>query len=319
MATEVFVGIDVSKDKVDVACRGPARFTPVFERTAPDLAELADELRRANVRRVLLEASGGYERDVLDALHAVQLEIYLVQPLRARSFARSLGKYAKTDAIDAAVLAHMAEVAVDSDLPWQPREDDVERLRALVQRRDHLVTHIDAETKRLRAARLDVVRSSIRRVLDVLNDEKRALEEQMTCLAERSDSIATRLQELMSVDGVGMVTATVLLAEVPELGTLSRNQAASLLGVAPITRESGKWSGHRYTAGGRKRARGALYMAALAATRWNAHLKAFYDRLVARGKPKKLALVAVMRKLIIHLNARMRRVIEPPKTLQSTA
>ena len=168
MATEVFVGIDVSKDKVDVACRGASGIEPVWKRTEAGLGTLAQELVAAGSCRVVLEASGGYERVVLDALFAAGVEVFMLQPARARHFAKSLGRYAKTDAIDASVLAHMAEVAVDGDEPWQPRQDDVEELRQLVHRRDHLVAHIDAETKRLRAANLAVVARSIERVLEVL-------------------------------------------------------------------------------------------------------------------------------------------------------
>lgn len=314
MATRVFVGIDVSKDKVDVACRGASGIGPVWERTESGLAALALELVAAGSCRVVLEASGGYERVVLDALFAAGVEVFMVQPARARHFAKSLGRYAKTDAIDASVLAHMAQVAVEGDEPWQPRQDDVEELRELVHRRDHLVAHIDAETKRLRAANLAVVARSIERVLDVLLQERAALEERIEKLGERSELLAPRFEALTSVAGVGLLSAAVLVAEVPELGTLPRNQIAALVGVAPMTRESGKWSGHRFIIGGRTRARCALYMAALAAIRWNDHLRAFYARLVAKGKPKKVALVAVMRKLIIHLNATLRAVTDTPVT-----
>ena len=190
MATGVFVGVDVSKDKIDVACRGGAEIESVWERTESALRTLSDRLRSLGRCRVVLEASGGYEQAVLDALFAAGVEVFMVQPARARHFAKSLGKYAETDAIDAAVLAHMAEVAVDDDTPWQPRRSDVAELRALVQRRDHLVAHVDAETKRLRAARLAVVQHSLERVLVVLRQERDALEERIEELGERSEHIA---------------------------------------------------------------------------------------------------------------------------------
>lgn len=314
MATEVFVGIDVSKDKVDVACRGGTGVAPVWERTEAALEQLAQQLCSLGTCRVVLEASGGYERAVLDALSSAGVEVFMVQPARARHFAKSLGRYAKTDGIDAQVLAHMAEVAVEDERPWRPREDDVEQLREFVHRRDHIVTHIDAETKRLRAANDVAVRKSIERVLKVLCEERAALEERIKKLGERSEFLAPKFNALTAVTGVGFLSAAVLISEVPELGTLPRNQIAALLGVAPMTRESGKWSGHRFIVGGRTRARCALYMAALAAIRWNEHLRAFYGRLVARGKLKKVALVAVMRKLIIHLNATLRAVTDTPVT-----
>ncbi len=319
MATRVFIGIDVSKDKVDVACRSSAEVAPVWERTEVALADLARTLRDLGDCRVVLEASGGYEREVLHALWTAGVEVFMVQPARARHFARSLGRYAKTDAIDASVLARMAEVAVEGEQPWRPREDDVERLRELVHRRDHMVAHINAETKRLYAAHLVVVRQSIERVLAVLHEERTALEERIEKLCERSELLAPRLEVLTSVSGVGLITAAVLIAEVPELGTLRRNEIAALVGVAPMTRESGKWSGHRFIIGGRTRARCALYMAALVGIRWNDHLRGFYGRLVARGKPKKVALVAVMRKLLIHLNSNLRAVADTPATAHPSA
>lgn len=319
MATRVFIGIDVSKDKIDVSCRGGVQIAPVWKRTKEALAELVRTLRALGDCRVVLEASGGYERAVLDALWTAGVEAFMVQPDRARHFAKSLGRYAKTDSIDAGVLAHMAEVAVEREQPWRPREDDVEQLRQLVHRRDHLVAHIDAETKRLRAANMTAVRQSIERVLEVLREERTAFEDRIQKLGERSERLAPKLEALTSVSGVGLITAAVLIAEVPELGTLGRNQVAALVGVAPMTRESGKWSGHRFTIGGRTRARCALYMAALAAIRWNDHLRAFYARLVARGKLKKVALVAVMRKMLIHLNSNLRAVTDTPATVHQTS
>ncbi len=293
-----------------MACRGTDAVRAVWPRTTESLDELAAVLQKLSACRVVLEATGGYERAVLEALHRADLELYLVQPSRARYFARSLGRRAKTDAIDASVLAHMAEVAVEHTAAWQPREADEEHLRALVHRRDQVVEIIAAETKRLRAIVVDRVRRSVESLLKVLTEERDALDAEIKEVGERSEHLRPRIEVLTSVRGVGPVTATVLLAEVPELGTLTRNQVAALVGVAPVTRESGAWTGRSCTAGGRKRARCALYMAALAAISWNPHLKAFYARLVARGKHKKLALVAVMRKLLIHLNSQLRRLAD---------
>lgn len=312
MATGVFVGIDISKDKVDVFSRGDASIRPVWLRTESELKELCSKLCAIGTTRVALEASGGYEYAVLMALVEAGIEVYLVQPARARYFAKSLGQKAKTDAIDAAVLAQMAEVAVESDRPWKPRKNDVAELRELIQRRDQMVIFIDAESKRLRAAKLPAVRESIEDLLKYLKAESKKIKERIEKLSKQSKDLSHKMKALTSVSGVGLLTAAALLAEVPELGTLTRGEVAALVGVAPMSRESGKWTGQRYIVGGRARARRALYMAALVATRWNVHLQVFYQRLLSRGKPKKVALVAVMRKLIIYLNSKVKEITDTP-------
>lgn len=310
MAQAGFAGIDVSKDKVDVATRGTSAIESVWERTDAKLKELAESLRHVGVRRIVLEASGGYEWPILNALHDAGLEVHMLQPARARHFAKSMGRYTKTDAIDAALLAHMAEVAVDEHTRWLPREAATEELRALVKRRDHLTAMREAEKKRLTAARSERVRESIERSLAVLNGERATIEAAIAETVERSEHLSEKVERLTQVKGVALQTAVVLLSEVPELGTLNRNQAAALVGVAPMTRESGQWSGRRFIMGGRARARSALYMAALVGLRYNPHIKEFYAGLVARGKNKKLALIAAMRKLIIHLNALLRPTVD---------
>ncbi len=310
MATDVFVGIDIAKDKVDVFCRG-TRIEGTWERTTRALGRLATKLAKAGASRVVVEASGGYEQDVLLALAEAGVTVYLVQPGRARHFARSLGQYAKTDTIDAKVLALMAEVAVEQTHPWRPPTKALSALRALVHRRDQLLAHIHSEQLRLRAASA-LIKPSIERVLELLYEERDAIGEQIELLVSSSDELEGKVDAMTSVCGVGVVTAASLLSEVPELGTLGRRQVAALVGVAPLARESGKWSGQRFIHGGRARARKALYMAAIVGMRRNAELKPFYERLVAAGKPKKVAIVAVMRKLLIHLNSLVRDSLEPP-------
>ena len=313
MAMGVYVGIDVAKAKVDVACRG-ACVSGVRQTNADSLRALGTELVSVCTTSIVLEASGGYEQVVARALFDAGLTVYVIEPTRARNFARSLGRHAKTDTIDATVLAHMAEVAVEDDTPWQPLRDDVAELRGLVQRRTALVRHRDAENKRLRQATQTVVRDSIQRMLTCLCEEIELLDARIQQAGEQSEHIATRVDALQAVKGVGRITAAVLVAEVPELGGLNRRRIAALVGVAPMNRDSGTWSGQRRIFGGRARVRCALYMAAIVAIRFNDHLRSVYQRLLARGKAKKVAIVAVMRKLIIHLNSLMRTVIDTPIT-----
>lgn len=312
MASAVFAGIDVSKAKVDVACRGEGGISGEFPRDVRGLEAMAAKLRESGVARAVVEASGGYELLVLQVLHAAGVPVVLIQPLRSRHFAKSVGRKAKTDAIDAAILAWMAEVAVEDSACWQPRTPAEAALRELVQRRQQLVVFIDAEKKRLAAAATEAVVESIGAVLQALSSQVKQLEGRIGALVEDSPAIRPKVEVLAGVRGVGTLTAVTLLTEVPELGTLSRREVAALVGVAPITRESGTWSGKRFIHAGRTRARNALYMAALAGIRHNDHLQDFYSRLVKRGKPKKVGLVAVMRKLLLHLNALLRSAAMPP-------
>jgi len=306
MTSEVGIGIDVAKDKIDIAS-SDGQLVRVVPRTAESLRALAAELSRWNVHRVVLEASGGYERLVLEVLHAAGLPLVLVEPRRARSLAKGLGRKAKTDAIDAGVLAWMARHAVEDDALWVPRSEAKEGLRGLVVRRRQLVDAIDAEVKRHKAARTSPTRDSIDRTLAFLREEKREVEKNINAAVAEADELRGAVGILEDVRGVGRVTATTLLATVPELGTLSRSPMAALVGVAPYNRDSGKSSGPRYIHGGRAFARKVLYMAAVAAIRHRSSpLRALYARLRERGKPAKVAIVACMRKLLIHLNSVMR-------------
>ena len=303
-------GIDVSKDWLDVATTlddAPWR----VPNDAEGLKELVAQLRDVEVHRVVLEASGGYEVAALHQLHESGVAVVLVQPMRARHFARALGQYAKTDAIDAKVLARMALVAVDEAPLWEPVDDVVADLKALVERRQHLLTERDGEKKRLRLAR-DVVRPDIEASVERLTTQIKDLEQRIDDLVASSHRIEAEVERMESVRGVGRITAASLRVLLPELGTLTRTEIAALVGVAPMNRDSGGKSGRRYIRGGRDTARSCLYMAALAATRWNSVIKAQYARLVARGKKAKVALVACMRKLLIHLNSLLRDFLSGP-------
>lgn len=305
MATRIGVGIDVSKDKVDVASTDLA-IAKAYPTTAAGLARMARDVQALDPHRVVLEASGGYERCVLLALFACELPIVLIQPSRARYFARALGKLAKTDAIDAAVLAHMAQVAVDGVAMWQPLPESHEALRALVYRRMQVVEHLEAERKRNGRAHAAVA-ESIRRSIGSLKAELKRLEGEIDAQLDSIAELKPVIDALETTKGVGRVTATTLVVAMPELGTLNRRQVAALAGIAPMNRESGKFMGQRFIRGGRVRVRNALYMATFSAVRHNAVIKAHFGSLKARGKPGKVAMVACMRKMLIHLNTLARQ------------
>jgi transposase len=303
MANAVGIGIDVSKDKVDVASTDG--WSATYVQTPEGLKELAQAVQARKPHRVVLEASGGYERGPLVALYAAGCPVVLLEPARARAFARSQRKRAKTDPIDARVLGQMALVGVEEDPLWEPLEANLAALRDLVLRRQAVLRIIDEETKR-RANAPAAVLASITRVLEVVVSERRLLEKEIDALIASVVELKEKAEILEGVRGVGRTTAAVLLIAVPELGRLSRGSVASLVGLAPMNNESGTWTGKRRIQGGRVLARRALYMAALVATRHNPHIKAFYARLRAAGKPGKVALVACMRKLLVYLNNLLR-------------
>ena len=298
------VGIDVSKDWLEVVTTEGAASWRVRNSVA-GVDVLVSQRSPVAVHRVVLEASGGYESLALERLHAAGFPVVLVQPMRARHFARALGQYAKTDAIDAHVLARMALLAVENAPLWAPTAEHVADLKALVDRRQQLLVLRDGEKKRLRFART-IVRADIERAVAALTAQVADLEQRIDALVASSPRLAADVGLLESVRGVGRVSAATLRVVVPELGALTRQQVAALVGVAPMNRDSGGKTGRRYIRGGRDVARHALYMAALAATRWNPTIKARYAHLVAQGKKPKVALVACMRKLLIHLNSLMR-------------
>ena len=298
------IGIDVSKDWLDVATTDSNQ--PWREENCPHGLELLVEaLRGRDIDRVVLEASGGYEALALTALHDAGFPVVLIQPVRARHFARALGRRAKTDTIDATVLAQMAMLVLRDAPLWEPVDDVLADLKALVDRRQQLIMQRDGEKKRLRFAR-EVVRADLEEAVSRLDGEIKTIEGRMDALVGSSDRVSRELEVLESVRGVGRISAATLRVTMPELGHLTRQQVASLAGVAPMNRDSGQKSGQRFIQGGRQAARHGLYMAALAATRWNPIIKARYAHLVGRGKKPKVALVACMRKLLIHLNALMR-------------
>lgn len=292
-------GVDVSKAFLDVAVHGE-RAVRRFANDAGGFNDLAAWLKAFDLAQVILEATGGYEQAALDALHAAGLPVARVNPRQVRDFAKATGQLAKTDRLDARVLAHMA--AVIPQTAYQPLDAATRRLKQFHQRRAHLVGMIAAEKQRRR----QITEPELRVWLD---RHIRDLEAQRTQLdAAIEDQIKGSLQERVcgTLKGIGRVVLATLICDMPELGRLDRKAIAKLYGVAPLARDSGSFKGQRTTWGGRAAARSALYMAALSAVRYEPTLKAFYQGLVARGKLKKVALVAAMRKLLIIMNARMR-------------
>jgi len=296
------VGIDVSKDRLDVHVL-PAGEAWSVSRDSAGLGELCQRLG-GTARLVALEATGGYETIVAATLSSEGLPVVVVNPAQVRNFANALGQRAKTDPIDAWVIARFAE-ATRPEIRALP--DRASRLLAdLVARRRQIIEMIVAERQRLHRTEPARVRKSIERLLKALDKELASVDHDIDA-SVRSSPVWREKQDLMkSVPSVGPVIARTILAELPELGTLNHKKIAALVGLAPFTHQSGAWKGKASIAGGRSAVRTALFMGAQAAKRWNPALKAFYDRLIANGKPKMVATIAVAHKLLTILNAILR-------------
>ena len=303
MESTIVVGIDVSKDRLDVAVR-PSGAAFVVERNAGGLEVLIARLRELSPAIVALEATGGFETVAAAALAGAQLPVVIVNPAQVRAFAKALGRHAKTDPIDAAVIAHFVETTKPQ---VRPLPDQATRLLAdLVTRRRQIIEMIVAERQREHRMTTPRLQKSIGRLIKALEKELASLEQDIDDAMRGSPAWREKEDLLESVPGVGAVIARTLIAELPELGTLGRKKIAALVGLAPYTRTSGKWKGKSYIAGGRPDVRCALFMGAMVAKQHNPILKAFFDRLVAAGKPKMVAIIAVAHKLLIILNAMMR-------------
>lgn len=299
------VGIDVSKARLDVACLpAPAVMASAFDNEAQGHAALLAWLRQTAPRLIVLEATGVYHRAVVAALATAGLPVVVVNPRHVRDFARAVGLLAKTDALDAAVLARFG-THINPTLRPLP-DAQATMLADLLARRRQLVELHTAESHRLALAVAAQVQASIRAVLTVLKQQLKALDDDLDGLIRQCPCWLEKETLLTSVPGVGTHTARTLLGSLPELGQLSRQAVAALVGVAPLNRDSGTLRGKRTTWGGRRVVRTALYMAALVASRYNPVIRAHYQKLLAAGKAKKLALVACMRKLLVMLNAILR-------------
>jgi transposase len=297
---KVFVGIDVSKQQLDVALRPGDDFFPVSN-DDHGIAELVQRLVELEPHLILLEASGGYETLAAAALRQAGLPAQIINPRQVREFARSTGRLAKTDKIDATVLAQFAQLLRPPLRPWP--EAQQQELAALMTRRRQLVEMVVMEKNRLGTAWSPKVRKSLQVHLHALQEQLRELEEDLDDFIRRSPLYLEKAQLLQSVPGVGPLTSQSLLAWLPELGALNRKQIAALVGVAPFNRDSGQMRGRRTVWGGRRQVRPSLYMATISACRANPVIRAFYLRLVQAGKRKKVAITACMRKLLTILNA----------------
>jgi transposase len=299
---EIYVGIDVSKDWLDVAVRPSGKNWHVGSDDA-GLASLLSQLKEECPHLVVLEATGGYEVPVVAALGAGGIPLVVVNPRQVRDFARSLGKLAKTDKLDARVLAHFGQAAQLT--PRALPDAQARELEALVARRRQVMQMRVAEQQR-RWQALPLVQKRIDRIIAVLNQELAELDQDLGDRLRQSPLWREREDLLRSVPGIGPSVTFTLLADLPELGSLSRQQIAALVGVAPLHRDSGTYRGKRSCWGGRPAVRSARYMAALVASRHNPVIKAFYSRLCGLGKLKKVALVACMRKLLTIINAMLK-------------
>lgn len=298
---EVYVGIDVAQDHLDIATTANQVWSVKHHPRA--MAALARRLLKLSPVRIIVESTGKLEQELVITLAEAKLPVVVINPRQVRDFAKATGVLAKTDRIDAQVLARFGEAVKP---PVRPLPDEQARdLMALVARRRQLHQMLRAERHRLlRAAR--PLKKSLEQHIAYLEKQLSKLDDELHDALRQSSLWQEQFDLLQSVPGIGPTTAATMIAELPELGRLSRHEIAALVGVAPFNRDSGKWRGKRSTWGGRAPVRSALYMATLVATQHNAYIRAYYLHLLSRGKAKKTALVACMRKLIVILNSMLK-------------
>jgi transposase len=296
------VGIDVSKDRLDVHVE-PGGEAFAVARDAAGLEALVERLQPLAPKIVAVEATGGFETVVAASLAAAGLPVVVVNPAQVRAFAQALGKRAKTDPIDAAVIARFV-AATNPEVRSLP-DAETRLLTDLVARRRQIIHMMVAERQREKRAPTRT-KKSILRLLKALQKELTAIDEDIDDAVRGSPVWREKEDLLASVPGIGPTIARTLLADLPELGTLDRRQVAALVGLAPFTRQSGQWRGRSFIGGGRATVRSALFVGAMVAARFNPHLRRFHQRLLAAGKPKMVALIAVARKLLTVLNAIIR-------------
>jgi len=303
-ASDIFVGIDISKSRLDVAI-SPGNQTFNCPNNEAGIQQLVRRLQKFNPKIILLEATGGYEFLIVAALREAELPACFINPRLVRSFARGAGIAAKTDRLDAKVLALFA-----SRMRPQPRplpEASQQELKHLMTRRRQLLDMIQMEKNRLDPTPSPRIAQSIQQTIMSLEDQLAALNREIDDFFHQHPHWLELAKTLTSVLGIGHLSALMLIAFLPELGRLNRKEIAALVGVAPFNRDSGQWRGQRHIEGGRSRLRHALYMATLVATRFNPVIQAYYQRLVSTGKAKKVAIIACMRKLLTILNAMVRK------------
>jgi transposase len=298
-----YIGIDVSKQRLEVAAHeSDYQFHCLNKASA--FGQLIAELVVLRPALIVLEATGGLEISVVSALHAAGLPVVVVNPRQVRDFAKALGQLAKTDRLDARVLAHFAAAIKPPLRPLKSKGD--QELDALTSRRRQLIEMLTDEKNRRTSATTDSVRNEIDEHIDWLEQSIAELDKQLKALLQTSSRWRATDEILQSVPGVGPVTSFSMIADLPELGMLNRQQISKLVGVAPLNRDSGQQRGTRHIYGGRARLRSILYMAALTASRHNPVIKEFYQRLSARQKPFKVAITACMRKLLSIINVLVR-------------
>jgi transposase len=297
----LYVGIDVAQDQLDIATTADQTWSVKHHPRA--MAALARRLQKLSPARIIVESSGKLEQELVVVLAEAKLPVVVVNPRQVRDFAKATGVLAKTDRIDARILARFGE-AVKPEVRELP-DAQARDLMAHVARRRQLHQMLRAERHRLlRVAR--PLKKSLERHIAYLEKQLAKLDEDLHDAIRQTPIWQESFDLLQSVPGIGPTTAATMIAELPELGRLSRHEIAALVGVAPFNRDSGKWKGKRSTWGGRSSVRSALYMATLVATQYNAYIRAYYQRLLTRGKAKKTALVACMRKLIVILNSMLK-------------
>jgi len=294
-----FVGIDVSKLYLDVACWRSKEYRR-FGNDPKGILDLIEWINTQTTELVVLEATGGLELPLVAELAYAKLRVAVVNPRRIREFARSIGQLAKTDKLDARVIAHFG-AATHPEARKLPTEDE-EKLTALITRRRQLIEMLTAERNRLYSARF-AMQERIETHIAWLEKELHDLDDGITKSIHQSPIWKEKDKLLRSVPGIGPVTSATILAMLPELGTINRQKIAALVGVAPVNKDSGKRQKKRRVFGGRASVRSVLYMAALSASKFNPRIKAFYEHLLRMGKEKKVALTACMRKLLVILNA----------------
>lgn len=303
MSAPCHIGIDVSKNSFDVFVHEAALYKK-FEMNKAHMRKAVSWIKKHKPTRIVLEATGGYERTLVAELATAKLPVVVSNPRQIRDFAKATGKLAKTDAIDAAVIAHYAAVILPEIRPLPDQQE--QKLSALTSRRRQLVDARAVERNHKELALLPEISASIETVIRKLTAEIESIEAMITDLISSNPDMQEKVDRICSVPGVGKTTAATLVADLPELGTLNRRQIAALVGVAPMNRDSGQFRGKRMTGCGRKKARTALYMTTLAVIQFNPKLKAFYKHLVDQGKTKMIAFVATMRKLIVTLNSMLK-------------
>jgi transposase len=301
-AKEHYVGIDIAKDWFDVAVLGEKR-TQQFANMKKGITKLVQYMKQIQPTRIVVEATGGYEEALVLALFEGGLPVALVSPQRVRQYAKAKGLLAKTDPLDAHLLAEYGK-AIQPRL-FVGKSEERKQLSALVGRRNQLNIMLQAEKNRLRG-QAGAIRSSLEKVIACLEAELKQMDQEIRSLLQQHTDLQAQENLLRSAKSIGAVTAATLLADLPELGQLDRQQIAALVGVAPMNADTGKKRGYRKTKGGRPEVRRTLYMATLTGIRHNPVLKPHYEQLRTRGKEKKVAITACMRKLLVILNAMMR-------------